>query len=69
MKILYPNANGGISVIHPTKDFPVAYAAFKDVPEGIPYLFVNDEDIPEDRTFRNAWTADFSDPDGYGGQE
>jgi hypothetical protein len=27
----------------------------KDIPEGKPYKIVDVADIPEDRTFRNAW--------------
>ena len=68
MKIIHPNGSGGIAVIHPTGELPIEAVAFKDVPPGIPYLFVNDEDIPSDRTYRDAWEADFSSPDGYGGQ-
>lgn len=68
MKIIFPNGSGGIAVIHPTGELPIEQVAFKDVPEGVPYLFVEDEDIPSDRTYREAWEADFSEPDGYGGQ-
>ena len=41
--------------------------AFKNVPQGLPYKIINSEDIPADRIFRNAWTFDFNNPDGYGG--
>ena len=68
MKIIFPNGSGGVAVIHPTGELPIEQVAFKDVPEGVPYLFVNDEDIPSDRAYRDAWRADFSNPDGYGGQ-
>lgn len=68
MKIIFPNDNDGISIIHPTGELPIAQVAFKDVPTGKPYLFVADEDIPADRAYRDAWEADFSNPDGYGGQ-
>lgn len=66
MKILYPNPDGGICVIHPTGELPIEDVCQKDVPAGIPYLIVSEDDIPSDRTFRNAWEADFSNPDGYG---
>jgi ribosomal protein S12 len=29
--------------------------AVKDVPAGVPYKIVDVSDIPEDRTFRDAW--------------
>lgn len=63
-KILYPNPEGGISVIAPTGELPLADVAQKDVPAGTPYLIVEDDVIPSDRSFRNAWEADFSNPDG-----
>lgn len=66
MKIIYPNADGGISIIHPTGLISIEEVARKDVPAGVPYLMVEDEAIPTDRTFRNAWEADFSSPHGHG---
>ena len=65
-KILYPNPEGGINVIHPTGELPIEDVCQKDVPAGAPYLIVEDDVIPSDRSFRNAWEADFSNPDGYG---
>jgi len=65
-KILFQNSAGGVSVIHPTGDLPIEDVCQKDVPAGAPYLIVEDDVIPSDRTFRNAWEADFSNPDGYG---
>ena len=65
-RILFPNESNGIAVIIPTGELPVEDVAQKDVPAGIPYLIVTTDDVPSDRTFRNAWEADFSNPDGYG---
>ena len=45
---------------------PIEEIARKDVPAGVPYLIVDEADIPADRTYREAWTADFSSPHGYG---
>lgn len=66
--IIYPNNQGGIAVIMPVPDceIPVEEIARKDVPAGVPYRIIDAADIPEDRTFRNAWTANFDQPDGYG---
>lgn len=66
-RIIYPNADG-LSVVIPIPDcgLSIDQIARKDVPQGIPYRIVAAVDIPEDRTFRAAWEADFSDPDGYG---
>ena len=65
-KILFPNSDGGVSVIIPTGELPIEDVCQKDVPAGTPYLIVEDDVIPSDRSFRNAWEADFSNPDGYG---
>jgi len=65
-KILYQNEDGDLCVIHPTGELPIENVCQKDVPAGMPYLIVEDDVIPSDRTFRNAWEADFSNPDGYG---
>lgn len=60
--IIYPNDNGGICVLTPAPDCNLSLEAIaaKDVPVGKPYKIVDAADIPADRTFRNAWTADFS---------
>lgn len=63
MKIIFPT-DDGIAVIHPSGEVPIEELARKDVPAGVPFLFV--ESVPEDRTFRAAWEADFSEPHGYG---
>jgi hypothetical protein len=65
-RIIYQNESGGVSVIIPTGELSIEEVAAKDVPAGTPYLIVEDDVIPSDRTFRNAWEADFSNPDGYG---
>lgn len=66
MKIIYPT-DTGIAVIHPCAcGLSVEDIAQKDVPTGKPYLIVDDDVIPSDRTLRDAWTADFSSPDGVG---
>jgi len=56
-RIIYPNDNGGISIIVPTESVE---AAMKDIPAGKPYKIIDAADVPADRTFRNAWTADFT---------
>jgi hypothetical protein len=57
-RILFPNDNGGVAIIIPAESVE---AAMKDIPSGKPYLIVDAADIPADREFRNAWTADFTD--------
>ena len=56
-RIIYPTDNGGVAVIIPAESVE---AAMKDVPAGKPYKIIDAADVPADRTFRNAWTADFT---------
>jgi hypothetical protein len=64
--IIYPSDDGGVAIIIPTGDIEIAEVARKDVPAGVAYKIVDVADIPSDRTFRNAWEADFTNPDGVG---
>lgn len=65
-RIIFP-VREGVAVIIPCDcGLPFAEIARKDVPAGVPFLIVDATDIPSDRTYRQAWTADFSQPDGYG---
>ena len=72
--VIYPNEDGGISVLHPAPNtgLSVEEIAVKDVPSGKPFKFITTDQLPVDddgiydRTFRSAWEADFSSPDGYG---
>ena len=56
-RIIYPNDDGGVSVIVPAAEcgLTIEQIAAKDVPQGKPYKIVDVSDIPADRTFRNAW--------------
>lgn len=67
-RIIYPNDDGGVSVVIPSPNtkYTIEQIALKDVPVGKPYRIIEDTDIPTDRTFRNAWEADFTDPEGFG---
>lgn len=56
-RIIFQNAEGGVSVIIPTGELPIEEVAAKDVPEGVAYKIVEDNAIPADRFFRNAWVA------------
>jgi hypothetical protein len=64
--IIFPNLTT-ISVMRPLDcGLPVQEIARKDVSFGVPYRIIDAALIPEDRTYRDAWTADFSAPDGTG---
>jgi hypothetical protein len=66
--IIYPNDQGGIAVIIPAPDcgIPLFEIGRKDVPTGVAFRIIPASAIPQDRTFREAWAADFSAPDGHG---
>ena len=56
-----------IAIVYPTSEtLTVDEVAKAALPVGVPYLIVDSSEIPEDPTYRDAWTADFSSPDGYG---
>ena len=56
-RIIYPTDNGGVAIIIPAGDsgLTVEQIAAKDVPAGKPFKIVDVNDIPTDRTFRDAW--------------
>lgn len=56
MKIIY-STETGISIIHPTGELSIEEVFNKDVPEEYKHTaqIVEDEFIPTDRQFRNAW--------------
>ena len=73
MKIIFKNQDNSIGIITPT-DEALSFAtifqiAEKDVPKDLPYKIVEDDVIPTDREFRNAWTIDDEElADGVGGE-
>lgn len=54
-RIIYPNDEGGVAVIVPAPGVTLE-DVLKAVPAGKPYQVVAVEDIPSDRTFRDAWS-------------
>jgi hypothetical protein len=59
-RIIYPNDTDGVAVVIPAPGIEQT-EALKAVPAGKPYLVIDVSDMPTDRTFRDAWTADFAD--------
>ena len=57
-RIIYPNDEGGVSIVVPAPDceLTLEQIAGKDVPAGKPYQIVDASEIPDDRSYRNAWT-------------
>ena len=60
MKIIYKTTKNTVSVITPSREWTgtMEELAQKDVPTGLKYKIVEDDVIPTDRTFRNAWEVD-----------
>ena len=75
-KILYLQDNGIVAIVMPVlteinphtgENYTIEEIAKKDVPKGKKYKIVEDSDIPDDWSFRNAWTVSESDlTDGVG---
>lgn len=57
MRIIYPNETGGVSIVIPSPEWTgtMEELAARVVPANTPYKIVDVSEIPEDRTFRNAW--------------
>lgn len=66
--IAYPREAGRISIIYPNLEcgLTVKEIAEKDVPAGVPYVFIPAETLPTDHTFFDAFEVDFSFPNGKG---
>ena len=55
-RVIFPNDEGGVSILVPSPECPSIDRLIQDVPAGKPYQVVNVSDIPDDRSYRNAWT-------------
>jgi hypothetical protein len=54
--IIFHNENGFLSIVHLASDkIDVNKEAKKVVPEGVHFEIVEKSELPDDRTFRNAW--------------
>lgn len=56
-RIIYPTPEGGVAIVVPAPNcgLTIEEIARKDVPAGVQYRIVDAAEIPDDRTFRNAW--------------
>jgi hypothetical protein len=60
-----PNSSASICTIQSTGVLPIEEIARRDVPPGLPYIFVDQTELPTSE-FYDAWEIDFDEPDGYG---
>lgn len=56
--IIHKDVNGVLRVTRPSSGIDIHAAARQAVLSGYPYKIVDESEIPTDRTFRTAWTAD-----------
>lgn len=58
-RIIYKTEDGGVAIVIPAPEYlethTIEELVEKDVPAGVEYKIVDVSDIPEDRTFRDAW--------------
>lgn len=54
-RIIYPNDEGGISILVPSPSCESIEQLLTSLPPGKPYQIIPVEDVPDDRTYRNAW--------------
>lgn len=63
-RIIYNTDEGGVAVIIPSAEALAEHTIYeianKDVPHGKKYKIVTTDEIPSDRTFRDAWEVDES---------
>lgn len=69
--IIYCKDDGVVAIICPAEEalnlYGIHLIAKKDVPTGNPYKVIDVTDLPNDRTFREAWAVDESFlTDGFG---
>lgn len=65
-RIIYPTQDGGVAILIPSGELPIEQVARKDVPAGVQFKIIDTTEVPDDRTFRNAWEADMTSPSGVG---
>ena len=53
-RVIYSTAEGGVAIIVPAPGATLEQV-LKAVPAGVSYEIVSVDDVPSDRTFRNAW--------------
>jgi hypothetical protein len=60
-RLLYTNPDTGmLCIVIPSGEAPLEHLVNGSVPSGIKYWKVDEYEIPEDRSFRDAWELDES---------
>lgn len=73
MNIIYTNSEGVLVIFTPSQEakdlLTLEEIAKRVVPAGLKYWFSSLADLPQDRSYRDAWQIDeavMGKPDGYG---
>jgi hypothetical protein len=53
--IIYSMQDGGVGIVIPTGEIPIAKVLLKDVPKNTDAVIVDVSRLPNDTTFRDAW--------------
>lgn len=64
-KILY-NDEKGLNIITPLIALDAKIIAEKDVPAGLLFMIVDADQLPKDRSNRNAWECDINESNAHG---
>ena len=69
--VIFKTADGEFAILCPSpsalQTYTVQEIAEKDVPAGLPFKIIDRSELPEDRTFIDAWDIDDSElTDGVG---
>lgn len=68
--IIYPlDGHLAVSWPNPNSKKTLQQIAEDGTPAGVPFRIIDATDLPSNWDFFEAWTADFTSPDGYGKQE
>jgi hypothetical protein len=54
-RVIYPNDEGGVSILVPSSECPSLERLIQDVPEGKPHQVIDITEVPDERTYRGAW--------------
>lgn len=65
MRIIY-NDNEGLKILIPAIKIDPIIIGEKDVPAGLFFMIVDADQLPKDRSNRNAWECDINESNAHG---
>lgn len=64
--IAYPNPDSTVSIVFVTDAVPLEENARQSVPYDVPYVFIDESELPKNKEERAAFHPSFEHPDGVG---